>query len=162
MNGGDANEIGPALGRLASGLFILTARQGGRETGLLVSWVQQCGFEPPQVTACVRKGRDVLAWLGDGAAFTLNVLGAGQKKLVGHFAKGFSLDEDAFTGQSVERPEGEGPVLDEALAHLRCRVAARFDGGGDHVVLVGTVVGGRLHRDGGEPYVHLRRNGLGY
>ena len=31
-----------ALGRIPSGLFVLTLRHGGRETGMLASWVQQC------------------------------------------------------------------------------------------------------------------------
>src|SRR5438874_8727460 len=70
-----------ALGRVPSGLFVLTARHGTRETGMLASWVQQCSFDPPQVSMAVRKGRDVLDWLADGAAFVLNVLAEGQKQL---------------------------------------------------------------------------------
>lgn len=160
MTESELADVGLALGRVASGLFILTARDGARETGLLVSWAQQCSFEPPQLSVCVKKGRDVLAWLGDGAAITLNVLGENQKKLVGHFAKGFSLDEDAFAGLSVERFDGEAPILSEALAHLRCRVSGRISSG-DHEVLIATVVGGRLHQ-AGEPWFHARKSGLKY
>ena len=39
-----------ALGRVPSGLFILTAGNGPTETGLLASWVQQCSFDPPRLT----------------------------------------------------------------------------------------------------------------
>src|SRR4051812_19559627 len=105
----------PVLGRLPSGLFILTARNGPCETGMLVSWVQQCSFEPPQVTVAVRLGRDVLAWLTGGACFTLNLLADGQNQFIGHFGKGFALDEPAFTGLNVERGEGKSPVLVDAL-----------------------------------------------
>jgi flavin reductase (DIM6/NTAB) family NADH-FMN oxidoreductase RutF len=160
MSDSETPDVGAALGRLASGLFVLTARDGPRETGALISWVQQCGFEPPQVTFCVRQGREVLAWLGDGAACTLNVLAAGQKKFLSHFGKGFGLDEDAFAGLSLERVPGEAPILSEALAHLRCRVAGRCRSG-DHEVLIATVVGGRLHH-AGEPMVHVRKSGLRY
>ena len=57
-----------ALGRVPSGLFILTARVGDRETGMLASWVQQCSFDPPQVSAAFARDRWVLDWLTDGAA----------------------------------------------------------------------------------------------
>ena len=89
-----------------------------------------------------------------------NVLGAGQKKYLSHFGKGFGLDEDAFAGLDVEHVKGEAPVLSEALAHLRCRVAGRCRSG-DHEVLIATVVGGRLHH-AGEPMVHVRKSGLRY
>ena len=34
------------LGRLPSGLYVLTAGRGAAATGMLASWVQQVGFEP--------------------------------------------------------------------------------------------------------------------
>src|SRR5947209_16918130 len=103
--------LAPPLGRVPSGLFILTARHGDDETGMLVSWVQQCSFEPPQVSVCVRQGRDVLAWLTSGAGFTLNMLAQGQGNFISHFGKGFALDQPAFAGLNVERGEGKAPVL---------------------------------------------------
>ena len=160
MTDSELSDVASALGRIPSGLFVLTARDGPRETGLLVSWVQQCGFDPPQVTLCVRQGRDVLAWLGEGSAFTVNVVGESQKRFLSHFGKGFSLDEDAFAGLSVERADGEAPILSDALAHLRCRVRRRVDVG-DHELLIGVVVGGRVQH-AGEPYLHVRKNGLKY
>jgi flavin reductase (DIM6/NTAB) family NADH-FMN oxidoreductase RutF len=160
MTESERADVALALGRVASGLFVLTARDGARDTGLLVSWVQQCAFEPPQLSACVKKGRDVLAWLGDGAACTVNVVGEGQKKFLSHFGRGFSLDEDAFAGLGVERLDGEAPILTEALAHLRCRVSGRISSG-DHEVLILTIVGGRLQH-AGEPYFHSRKSGLKY
>ena len=123
MNDQDMQQLAAALGRIPSGLFVLTATDGTRTTGVLVSWVQQCSFDPPRVTVCVRQGRDLLDWLGVGSAFTINLLGQGQKHFIGHFGKGFSLHEDAFAGLNVERPDGEAPILTDALGHLRCRVA---------------------------------------
>src|SRR5690349_19585378 len=105
-----------ALGRVPSGLFILTVRHGDAETGMLASWVQQCSFEPPQVSVALKRDRDVWAWLGDGAAFKLNILDDSQTDMIGHFGRGFALGEPAFTGLEVERPDGAAPVLSEALA----------------------------------------------
>src|SRR5271155_5885935 len=107
MSGEDSQMMAQALGRLPSGLYVLTARQGERETGMLASWVQQCSFQPPQVSVAIRPDREVVAWLKLGAAFTLNLLGEGQTNFLSHFGKGFALDQEAFTGLEVERCEGE-------------------------------------------------------
>jgi len=132
MSAGDEQKhLGAALGRIPSGLFILTARQGDAETGMLASWVQQCSFEPPQVTVAVKKGRDITAWLTDGAPFTLNILDDSQTDMLIHFGRGFDLDEPAFEGVGVKRPKGAAPILTDALAYLECRVVGRCSAG-DH------------------------------
>jgi flavin reductase (DIM6/NTAB) family NADH-FMN oxidoreductase RutF len=156
--GGDS--LAEALGRIPSGLFVLTARGGGQETGMLASWVQQCSFDPPQVSAAVRKGRDVLDWLSDGAAFVVNVIPENGKALVAHFGKGFGPGEPAFEGLEVRRGGETPPVLLASHAYLECRVAGRFDAG-DHVLVIGRVVAGAVLHHGG-PIVHVRKNGLKY
>ena len=157
----DPTQFLSALGRIPSGLFILTARHGEQETGMLASWVQQCSFEPPQVSVAVRRDRDFLAWLTPGAAFALNQIGDSQNAFLSHFGKGFALDQPAFTGLKVERPAGEGPVLLDALGHLLCRVAGRCPAG-DHDIVVGHVIGGRMTQADGKAWVHVRKSGARY
>src|SRR5262249_4992553 len=142
-----------ALGRVPSGLYILTARQHDRETGMLVSWVQQCAFEPPALSVALRRGRDVLSWLEPGATFTLNLIGEGQTNFLSHFGKGFTLDQPAFTGLNVERQPGHAPILLDALAYLLCRVQHRHLAG-DHELFVAAVEGGRMLNADGRPMVH--------
>lgn len=149
-----------ALGRIPSGLFILTARHGDRETGMLASWVQQCSFDPPQVSVAVRKGRYVLDWLTDGAAFVVNVIPEHGKPLIAHFGKGFEPGEAAFEGLEVRREGDTPPVLLASHAYVECRVAGHLDAG-DHVLVIGRVVGGKLLHQGG-PILHVRKNGLKY
>jgi flavin reductase (DIM6/NTAB) family NADH-FMN oxidoreductase RutF len=162
MNSGADNgdSLAAALGRVPSGLFVLTARHGEAETGMLTSWVQQCSFDPPQVSVALRKDRDLLGWLVDGAAFVLNVLPEGAKGLIGHFGKGFEPGEPAFAGLKVARERDTPPVLLDAHAYLVCRVASRVDVG-DHVLVIGRVVAGAILHDG-KPTVHVRKNGLRY
>jgi flavin reductase (DIM6/NTAB) family NADH-FMN oxidoreductase RutF len=161
MSGGsDPDLLAAAIGRIPSGLFIITVRQGVFETGMLASWVQQCSFDPPLLTAAVRNGRDVLTWLEEGSAFTVNVIPEGGKALVAHFGKGFELDEPAFEGLDVSR-EGSGPpVLKAAHAYIACRVIKRVEAG-DHTLVIGRAIEGKvLHA--GHPTVHVRKNGLKY
>lgn len=149
-----------ALGRIPSGLFVVTLRTAAGETGMLASWVQQCSFDPPQVTVAVRRGRPVLDSLAPGTAFVVNVIPEGGKSLIAHFGKGFDPGEPAFTGLDVTRPADSAVVLAAALAWLDCRVAAQIDAG-DHTLVVGRVVGGGVLHDG-KPTTHVRKDGLRY
>src|SRR5579862_2937488 len=159
-DGDERKRMIAALGRIPSGLFVLTVRHGDAETGMLASWVQQCSFEPPQISVAIKRDRDVWAWLSDGATFTLNILDDSQTDMIGHFGRGFALTEPAFTDLPVERPDGAAPVLTEALAYLVCRVAGRLSAG-DHDLLIGQVVGGAMLSDG-QPMIHVRKNGSHY
>ena len=153
-------EAWAALGRVPSGLFILTARNGAEETGMLASWVQQCSFDPPRIVAAFSKDRWVLPWLVPGAALAVNVLAEGQKNLMGHFGKGFGPGEPAFNGLDVIRQDDAAPVLAEAHAWLDCRVAATFDAG-DHLLVTATVVNGAVRSDA-RPATHVRKSGKHY
>ena len=152
--------LASALGRIPSGLFILTVAQGGVETGMLASWVQQCSFDPPQVSVAIRPGREIVSLLGEGATFTLNLLEASQTDMIVHFGRGFALGQDAFAGLDVRREPPRGPVLAEALGFLECRVVGRVSAG-DHDLFLGRVVAGAI-MDEGQPMVHIRKNGLHY
>ena len=158
--GTDDDAMAAALGRIPSGLFILTMKSADRETGMLASWVQQCSFDPPQLTAAIRKSRDVLAWLRAEATFTVNVIPEGGKALVAHFGKGFELGEPAFEGVEVHREADAPPILQSAHAYLVCRVATQIEVG-DHVLVVGRVVAGKVLHPG-HPTVHVRKSGLRY
>jgi flavin reductase (DIM6/NTAB) family NADH-FMN oxidoreductase RutF len=153
-------SLSAALGRVPSGLFILTACHGEAQTGMLASWVQQCSFEPPLLSVAVAAGRDIAAWLTPDAPFTLNILDDSQTDMIVHFGRGFALNEPAFTGLDVDRPDGAPPVLSDALAYLECRVAGRYRTG-DHDLFIGRVVAGHVLSDG-KPMVHIRKSGLHY
>lgn len=153
-------QLAAALGRIPSGVFIVTVARGNVETGMLASWVQQCSFEPPQITFAVQPGRPIVELLGQGERFTLNILEASQTDMIAHFGKGFALSDDAFRGLDVRRSPGRGPILDEALAYLECRVTGRC-GAGDHDLLIAEVTAGTLLGEG-QPMVHTRKNGMHY
>ena len=153
-------QLAAALGRIPSGLFVLTLRRDRIETGMLASWVQQCSFVPPQISLALQRDRDIARLLTPGSAFTLNILDDTQTDMIVHFGRGFALTEPAFTDLEVLRGESNGPVLSEALAFLTCEVAGRCSGG-DHDLFIGKVVGGRLLGEG-HPMVHLRKSGHHY
>lgn len=153
-------QLAAALGRVPSGLFVLTLKRDAVETGMLASWVQQCSFQPPQISVAVQRDRDIARLLTPDSAFTLNILDEAQTDMIVHFGRGFKLDEPAFAGLELLRGESNGPVLDEALGYLTCEVAERFPAG-DHDLFVARVVAGRLLGEG-HPMVHIRKSGMHY
>jgi flavin reductase (DIM6/NTAB) family NADH-FMN oxidoreductase RutF len=153
-------QLAAALGRIPSGLFILTARWDDAESGMLASWVQQCAFEPPHISVALKRDRPLSPWLNEGASFTLNILDDSQTDMIAHFGRGFALHEPAFEGLELERLESGGPVLREALAYLECRVRGRYPVC-DHELFVAEVVGGQMLNEG-QPMVHTRKSGFHY
>lgn len=156
--------IGAVLGRVPSGLFILTAADGaGHETGMLASWVQQASFEPPMISVAVNRQRYLHDWLERMPLLALNLLGSSQKKLLGHFARGFEPGRSAFEGLDVSRGRSGLPVLNAALGWLEGRVASRQTAG-DHILYLVEVVGAGAGNllDSEEPWVHVRKNGFRY
>jgi flavin reductase (DIM6/NTAB) family NADH-FMN oxidoreductase RutF len=153
-------ELLAALGRVPSGLFIVTARHGRQETGMLASWVQQCAFVPPSLTLAIKQGRYVGEWLKAGCPWSLNILGEEQTDLIGHFGRGFAPDQDAFAGLAVLRRPELPPILSECLAYLDCRVR-HWQETGDHTLFIGEVVGGAVLQSG-RPMIHVRRTAAHY
>jgi flavin reductase (DIM6/NTAB) family NADH-FMN oxidoreductase RutF len=159
----EADRVKPwaaALGRVPSGLFIITARHDGQETGMLASWVQQCSFDPPQITLAVRQGRALTDWLAASEPFIINILDDTQTDMIVHFGRGFPPDEPAFNGLELNRSEGGLPILSDCLAYLECHAHGSFLVG-DHTVFVGHVIGGRVLNEG-QSMIHIRKSGLHY
>ncbi len=152
-------QIAQPLGQIVSGCFVLTAAHGGKSTGILASWVQQAGFEPPAVTVAVKKNRPIRDLIEKSGHFVLNTIGEDSAAVFKRFAKGFDTDDAAFDGLTT-RTAPTGVIIDDCLAHLGCRVTGQIDVG-DHVVYLGQIIAGSQHREA-KPRVHCRNNGLSY
>ncbi|HEX2473442.1 MAG TPA: flavin reductase family protein [Lacipirellulaceae bacterium] len=151
----------PVLGRIPSGIFLLTVGTGPRATGMLSSWVMQAGFDPPMVSVAVKLGRYVCDWLSEGQPFVLNVLAQSQAKMMKHFSKGFEPGEPAFEGLEISHCARGVPILKESLGHLECEPVRHIDSG-DHRVFLANVVRGKLHDANAKPRVHIRNSGATY
>lgn len=159
------SALAAVLGRIPSGIFILTAREStvpqSRETGMLASWVMQAGFEPPMVTVAVGKKRYLADWLSNGEPFALNLVGHEQNSLLKHFGKGFEPGVPAFEGLEISRSPAGLPVLSGSLGYLECKPLSHVDSG-DHRIMLAEVLSSELFDEETRPMVHLRKNGLHY
>jgi flavin reductase (DIM6/NTAB) family NADH-FMN oxidoreductase RutF len=155
-----APDLAAVLGRVPSGLFVLSLAHDGAETGMLASWVMQAGFEPPMISLALRHGRDVGDWIATGSPFVVNLLSEKNQKLIGHFGRGFESGEPAFTGLELAHSPSGQPVLADALGYLECQAKTHIDSG-DHRIFLAEVTHGEMKADQ-PPYVHVRKNGLRY
>lgn len=156
--------IGRLIGRIPSGLFVLTAADGeGHETGMLASWVQQASFEPPMISVAVNGKRYLNEWLRRNPQIALSLLGESQMNLLKHFARGFEPGEPAFEGIEVLRGKAGLPVLSDSLGYVEGRIAGRLESG-DHILYVVEVLGAGTGEAAEEqqPKVHIRKNGFSY
>lgn len=159
-----ADHIAPVLGRIPSGVFILTTRHAdGRETGLLTSWVQQASFSPPMITVAVNRKRYLKDWLTESAGLVLNLVGDHQKQFLKHFGAGFAPDEPAFEGVNVSRSPSGLPVLTDAMGYLEGIVRSQIETG-DHVICTVEIsaAGEGPAFSESKPMVHVRKNGYNY
>jgi flavin reductase (DIM6/NTAB) family NADH-FMN oxidoreductase RutF len=156
-----AKSFDPVLGRLPSGIYILTIGTGERATGMLASWIMQAGFEPPMVSVAVRHGRYVGEWIAAGQPFNLNLLGESQADLRKHFSGGFEPGQPAFDGLQIAHCARGVPILCDALGHLECEPVRHADSG-DHRVFLANVVRGKLLDADTRPMVHIRKSGANY
>jgi len=153
--------IGAALGRIPSGLFILTSQHEEYRQGMLCSWVQQVCFEPPMVCVAIAKGRSIMPLVSESRQFALCQLADQDRVLMRKFASDQSGNDDPFLGfELLPTTLPNLPVFKQAMSHLECELACHLDVEGDHDLFVGRVVGGHLGE--GEPHVHLRKNGFNY
>ncbi|MBK8189272.1 MAG: flavin reductase family protein [Vampirovibrionales bacterium] len=150
--------IGDALGKIPSGLFIITAESAGARVGMLASWVQQTGFHPPTVMVAVHPERELYQLIRKTGRFTVNVLAQGSTELLKTFSR--------YNPQAFDRVSAYGTdcglVLREALSAMDCVVKSTVDSGGDHLTLIAEVVRGHQAQAGREPALHLRSNGFSY
>jgi flavin reductase (DIM6/NTAB) family NADH-FMN oxidoreductase RutF len=149
-----------ALGRIPTGLYIVTTLQNEQPLGFVGSFLMQVGFEPPVVSIAIANGREHLAAIRARGRFAVSVLDGASQGLMSAFFKRHEPGRSPFD-QLEHRPSPAGlPILAGALAWLDCRVSGEH-ALGDHVVVFGTAEHGDLLR-AGDPAVHLRKNGLSY
>jgi flavin reductase (DIM6/NTAB) family NADH-FMN oxidoreductase RutF len=156
-----SKSFDPVLGRVPSGIFILTVGTGARATGMLASWVMQAGFEPPMVSVAVKQGRYVCDWIAAGEPFVLNLVGESQTKFLKHFGKGFQPGEPAFEGLVITHCARGVPILKDCLGHMECEPVRHVDSG-DHRIFLAKVARGKLCDAEEKPMIHVRKSGANY
>jgi flavin reductase (DIM6/NTAB) family NADH-FMN oxidoreductase RutF len=142
----DVETFRSLLGRFASGVTVVTLRDAeGRDHGLTVTAFASLSLEPPLVLVCIDRAASIHDAFTRASTFAVNILAADQEPLARRFAA--AAPADRFEGVGFARGATGAPLLDDALAHLECRVTQRVDGG-DHSIFLGEIEAGASARHG--------------
>lgn len=122
-------------GHFASGVTVVTTRDGQGDYGTTASSVASLSLAPPMMLVCLNKesvtGQVVLR----SGVYAVNVLSQGQAGLARTFA---AKGGNKFGGVDYWHGQLGVPLLAGALAHIECRVTEQV-AGGTHIVFLGEV-----------------------
>ena len=133
----DPDSFRSVLGRFASGVTVVTARDGdGRDHGMTVSAFSSLSLSPPLVLICVDRAASMHDVLVNASHFAVNILSANQEAVSRRFSG--TEEHRRFDGIGYARGQTGAPLLDDVLAHVECRRVAQYPAG-DHTIFVGEV-----------------------
>lgn len=127
-----------AMRNVTAPVSVVTTFVEGRPLGTTVSAFDSLSMEPPMMTVALHVNSFLLGHLTIGLPLGINVLGHEQEDVAMRFA---TRSDDRFDGVSWTLTDGAPELAGiHAWIGLRVRELVR---GGDHVVVVGDVVGAR-------------------
>jgi flavin reductase (DIM6/NTAB) family NADH-FMN oxidoreductase RutF len=141
------------MGRWATGVSVVTARDPSGDAGLTVNALLSVALDPPSLLVSLQRDADTLPVLRRAGAFAVSFLAAGQRELSSKFARP-APSAEKFAGVPVHRGLTGAPLLDGALATVECRLISESPAY-DHLLLVGEVVSVELG-SGALPLVFYR------
>lgn len=147
----DSDTFRSVLGRFASGVTIVTARdEAGDDHGMTVSAFCSLSLQPPLVLFCVDHEASMYDLLMSHPPFGVSILSSNQEAYSRRFA---DPGAERFDGIAYTRGDSGVVLLDNALAHLECRVIDHHDAG-DHTIFVADVE--RAEARHGRPLLYYR------
>ncbi len=143
-----------ALGSFATGVTIVTFKNGEDFHGLTVSAFSSVSLQPPLILVCIKKDSTSHALMAATDGFVVNILSDSQQELAGRFANpGLSSAERYKTAAYQTNSRGV-PVFTDTLGHLDCRTVEQLDGG-DHTIFLGSVEHADFE-EGKKPLLYFR------
>ena len=134
MDGDDG--LRALMRRFPVGVAVATVDLNGERVGLTLGSLVSLSLDPPLVGVSVSRNAALHELLRRAGMFSLSLLSASQEALAQHFARG--VPPIALWQGIATRPGLGPPLLDGALAWLRCRTWAEY-AAGDHTFFVGEV-----------------------
>jgi flavin reductase (DIM6/NTAB) family NADH-FMN oxidoreductase RutF/DNA-binding GntR family transcriptional regulator len=146
----DKETFRHVIGHFASGVTVLTTRNGDDDFGATASAVSSLSLEPPMLLVCLNIRSSTQQAIHTSRMFGVNILDEDQGIVAERFA---SPHGKKFEGLNVQRGEGGVPLLADSLAYCECRVREDVLAG-THRVFLGDVT--RAVAREGSPLTYFR------
>jgi flavin reductase (DIM6/NTAB) family NADH-FMN oxidoreductase RutF len=114
----EVDELRALLGRVPSGVAVVTVDAGGQRLGLTVGTLVGLSLEPPLVGFSVSRQAALHELLREAGTCAVSLLAAGQEALAEHFARGVP-PIGMWEGVAIEPGTG-APRLAGTLGWLEC------------------------------------------
>lgn len=129
-----------ALWTMSYGMYLVTARAGGRANGQIANAVFQVTAEPPRVAIAINKENFTHDLIRDGGWFAFSVLAESvPMEFIGLFGFKSGRDVDKLAQATVRDGLHVPLVVDHSVAVTEARVLLAMDAG-SHTVFVGEAV----------------------
>lgn len=146
-----STSIADLFNRLTLGVYVVGVAHGEVRNAFTAAFVMQASYNPLLLALSINPNHSSYGLLKQSGAYSVNVLKKGQLELAAHFGG------PAGTGKlaSVEWTPGRTgvPLLHQALAWFECQVADEHPAG-DHVIVLGKVIDGRLLDSKADPMIY--------
>jgi len=136
--GVDPTAFRRAIARWATGVAVVTARDGGVDGGLTVNALLSVSLNPPMLLVSLTHDADTTAMIERSHRFAVSLLAASQQPWSDRFAQTIPSAEK-FLGVPVHRGRDGIALLDGTLGAFECELERTIPVA-DHHVLVGRVV----------------------
>jgi flavin reductase (DIM6/NTAB) family NADH-FMN oxidoreductase RutF len=143
-----SGSIAALFQRLTQGVYVVGVAHGKVRNAFTAAWVMQVSFDPLLLALSINPHHSSYGLLKEGRAFSVNVLKKGQLELAAHYGRSAGPDKLALMEWTTGRIGV--PLLLESLAW--------FEWGehpaGDHVLVLGKVIDGKLLDSKAEPMAY--------
>ena len=130
-----------AMYKLSYGLFVLTAKDGDKNSGCIINTAIQAASEPNQISICVNKANYTHDMVLNSGAFNVSVISEAAKfELFKRFGFSSGRDTDKFADFDGYGTAGNGIryVTDGTNAYMSVKVEKTVDLG-SHTMFIGTI-----------------------
>ncbi len=144
----DADQYRKIIGSFATGVTVVTTNVDGNYHGFTANAVTSVSLDPILLLVCVDKNARALEELRQATAFGVSILGESQEGISNTFATRGDPEGGTLRGLEFSQGETGAPLVGGAIAQLECEMGEHFEGG-DHIIVMGKVVGGEILSDEG-------------
>lgn len=151
----DQSAFRGALGRFASGVTVVTTVAEGVDHAMTASAFTSVSLDPPLVLVCSHKSSRFHDAVLDSKVWGVSILAEEGMAASAWFAHRGRPLETQFEDIAHHRGESGVVLLEQSLAWLECTTQTVVDGG-DHTILIGSVVGAGVQDSTDDPLLYYR------
>ncbi|MDQ8697163.1 flavin reductase family protein [Hyphomicrobium sp. LHD-15] len=137
--------------RLTHGVYVIGVGEGEQRNAFTAAWVMQVSFAPLLLALSINTRHSSYRLLKEQRAFSVNVLGKDRLDLAAHFGQSATVDK--LRSQSWTAGHTGVPLLRDAIAWFECTLEDERPAG-DHALVLGKVIDGKLLDPGAEPLAY--------